>query len=156
MLIFGDWQQIHLTYRHFPGELLSVKPSVVNACPGLFHLNERVAWIGEWEHGFFSMTAVGATNVGSIHVDNGAKIDPELRTNRPYGRRSRCDVAKPCSTRNFYYTEKTFSEENLPYKKGQAFGHFSFGSTIVLIFEAPKDFDFETEINGRVLVGKPL
>ena len=60
--------------RHFPGELLSVKTTAVNACPGLFHLNERVAWIGNWQHGFFSMTAVGATNVGSIHMDNEKNI----------------------------------------------------------------------------------
>jgi len=31
-------------------------------------LNERAVYVGEWEHGFFSMTAVGATNVGSIKV----------------------------------------------------------------------------------------
>ena len=61
-------------HRHFPGELLSVKASAVNACPGLFHLNERVSWIGNWQHGFFSMTAVGATNVGSIHMDNEKNI----------------------------------------------------------------------------------
>ena len=48
--------------RHFPGELLSVKPSMVRAFPGLFHVNERVAWTGRWRHGFFSLTAVGATN----------------------------------------------------------------------------------------------
>ena len=30
-----------------------------------------------WKHGFFSMTAVGATNVGSVRV----KCDPTLQTN---------------------------------------------------------------------------
>ena len=39
-----------------------MKPSMVNAFPGLFHVNERVAWLGKWRHGFFSLTAVGATN----------------------------------------------------------------------------------------------
>ncbi len=66
------------SFRHFPGELMSVKPGVVSAFPGLFHLNERVAWLGRWRHGFFSMTAVGATNVGSIH----ASFDRELQTNQ--------------------------------------------------------------------------
>ena len=150
-------KNVFYSFRHFPGELLSVKPSVVNACPGLFHLNERVAWIGTWSYGFFSMTAVGATNVGSIHFENGEKFDPELKTNRPYGRKSQCDVATPCSTRNFYYSEKHFVEENQPtFDKGQSFGHFSFGSTIVLIFEAPTDFQFEKSINERVLVGQAL
>lgn len=134
---------------------MSVKPKVVKSLPGLFHLSERVAWIGDWQHGFFSMTAVGATNVGSIHMDNGNLIDPELKTNRPYGRRSRCDVARPCSTRNFYFSEKQF-ERKPKYDKGQAFGHFSFGSTIVLIFEAPKSFNFAKTTNDRIHVGESL
>lgn len=154
----GDYHRFHSPvewtvdfYRHFPGELLSVKPNVVQACPGLFHLNERVSWLGSWTHGFFSMTAVGATNVGSIHMD----LDPDLKTNRPYGRKSRCDVAKPCSTRNFYFSEKHF-EPSLPFEKGQNFGHFSFGSTIVLIFEAPLDFQFQKVINQKVFMGQTL
>jgi phosphatidylserine decarboxylase len=36
--------------------------------PDLFTLNERAVYVGRWKHGFFSLTAVGATNVGSIHV----------------------------------------------------------------------------------------
>ena len=54
-------------FRHFPGELLSVKPYMANGFPGLFHVNERVAWLGKWRHGFFSLTAVGATN-GSLRT----------------------------------------------------------------------------------------
>lgn len=52
----------------FPGELLSVNPKIARLLPDLFVLNERAVYVGEWEHGFFSMTAVGATNVGSIKV----------------------------------------------------------------------------------------
>ncbi len=58
-----------------------MNPGVASAFPGLFHLNERVAWLGSWRHGFFSLTAVGATNVGSIH----AAFDPELQTNQVGG-----------------------------------------------------------------------
>lgn len=50
------------------GELLSVNPSIASWISGLFSLNERANYVGEWEHGYFSMTAVGATNVGSIRV----------------------------------------------------------------------------------------
>lgn len=71
----GDYHRFHsptewtvFARRHFPGELFSVNPSVARWLQGLFSFNERVVYYGEWEHGFFSMTAVGATNVGSIRV----------------------------------------------------------------------------------------
>ena len=51
------------------GELLSVAPWVVRQLPGLFALSERVVLGGYWDHGFFSLTAVGAYNVGSIEID---------------------------------------------------------------------------------------
>lgn len=62
----GDYHRFHSptswkpnSRRHFHGELLSVSPKVANLVPGLFCINERVAYVGEWEHGFFSFTAVG-------------------------------------------------------------------------------------------------
>lgn len=54
--------------RHFSGELFSVSPAIAAWISELFSMNERVAYVGRWKYGFFSMTAVGATNVGSIHV----------------------------------------------------------------------------------------
>lgn len=51
-----------------PGSLMSVNPGVARLVKELFCLNERVALTGKWQHGFFSLTAVGATNVGSIRV----------------------------------------------------------------------------------------
>ena len=47
---------------------MSVNPGVARLVKELFCLNERVALSGQWQHGFFSLTAVGATNVGSIRV----------------------------------------------------------------------------------------
>lgn len=62
----GDYHRFHSPTvwrpelrRHFVGELLSVSPRVAQWLPGLFCLNERVLYMGEWEHGFFSLTAVG-------------------------------------------------------------------------------------------------
>ena len=52
----------------FSGKLLSVNPAVASWINNLFSLNERAVYVGSWEHGFFSLTAVGATNVGFIRV----------------------------------------------------------------------------------------
>ena len=51
-----------------PGSLMSVNPGVARWIKELFCHNERVVLSGEWTHGFFSLTAVGATNVGSIRI----------------------------------------------------------------------------------------
>ena len=51
------------------GELLTVAPWAARKMPGLFTLNERAVLSGSWEHGFFSFTAVGAYNVGSIRLE---------------------------------------------------------------------------------------
>ena len=119
--------------RHFPGELLSVSPAVVRKVPSLFCLNERVVYLGEWQHGFFSMTAVGATNVGSVKVS----LDPELSTN----------------TRK--WERETFHQQvwtdGVAVTKGEYFGEFNLGSTIVLIFEAPEDFQFSFKTEGEIV-----
>ena len=62
----ADWN-MHFR-RHIPGKLFGVNQSVAKRLEGLYSLNERVVYYGDWKYGFFSMTAVGATNVGSIKV----------------------------------------------------------------------------------------
>lgn len=47
---------------------MSVNPGVARWIKELFCHNERVVLTGDWKHGFFSLTAVGATNVGSIRI----------------------------------------------------------------------------------------
>ncbi|KAJ2941809.1 hypothetical protein O0L34_g15798 [Tuta absoluta] len=139
----GDYHRFHSpcewtsTFRrHFAGKLLSVNPWMAKLIPGLFTMNERAVYIGEWKHGFFSMTAVGATNVGSIEVYK----DPELQTNTK-GKRTRVDEIELGAVK---------------FHKGELFGQFNMGSTIILLFEAPRDFKFEMKAGDRVLVGQSL
>jgi len=132
-----DWQVT--TRRHFPGELLSVSPGIVKRVQGLFSINERVAYLGRWQHGFFSLTAVGATNVGSVKVG----LDPNLETNT---RRWELDTF-----------HQYVWEEGVEVKKGDYFGEFNLGSTIVLIFEAPDNFKFNFDVQGELVkMGKAI
>nr|CAG4651800.1 EOG090X05NI [Triops cancriformis] len=145
----GDYHRFHSPVewnvnfrRHFPGELLSVNPGVAKWVAGLFSLNERAIYVGQWKYGFFSMAPVGATNVGSIKVYK----DQDLRTN--------CRSRRGLNYYDYNFREK--EGEDLVIKRGELFGEFNLGSTIVLIFEAPKNFDFTIK-NGQVIrVGQAL
>ncbi|KAL0577096.1 phosphatidylserine decarboxylase 1 [Marasmius crinis-equi] len=149
----GDYHRFHSPTawvvekrRHFVGELFSVSPYIAKRLENLFVLNERVALLGRWTHGFFGMVPVGATNVGSIKIN----FDSSLRTNE----RGRLP---PAGT----YTEAVYSAASpilngQPLLPAQEMGGFCLGSTIVLVFEAPRDFEFSIENGQRVKVGQKL
>jgi len=87
----GDYHRIHspvdmklLHGMHFAGELLPVHPWYARICPGMFVRNERVVLEGQWSKGFFSLTPVGAYNVGSIRLSQELDKDNTFRTNQPY------------------------------------------------------------------------
>ncbi|XP_035904101.1 phosphatidylserine decarboxylase proenzyme, mitochondrial isoform X1 [Anopheles stephensi] len=147
----GDYHRFHSPTlwkpelrRHFSGELLSVSPKIAGWIPGLFCLNERAVYIGKWRHGFFSYTAVGATNVGSVEIF----MDEKLKTNKWVG--------LACGS----HKKKEYDELEMPddkyLDKGELVGQFRMGSTIVLIFEAPKEFKFNLFPGQRVKVGERL
>ncbi|XP_050088441.1 phosphatidylserine decarboxylase proenzyme, mitochondrial isoform X2 [Anopheles aquasalis] len=152
----GDYHRFHSPAhwkpelrRHFAGELLSVSPKIAGWMPGLFCLNERAVYIGKWKHGFFSYTAVGATNVGSVEIF----MDEKLKTNRFTGlafgshKQKKKDLAP--------YDELELPQDKY-LSKGELVGQFRMGSTIVLIFEAPKQFKFNLFPGQRVRVGERL
>ncbi|XP_026210418.1 phosphatidylserine decarboxylase proenzyme, mitochondrial isoform X1 [Anabas testudineus] len=148
-----DWR-VELR-RHFPGSLMSVSPSVAHWIKGLFCFNERVVLTGQWQHGFFSLTAVGATNVGSIRV----YFDRELHTNTPhYSKgtffdRSYVDQVLKVAGEGCV---ASLNKGGVVLHKGEAVGEFNLGSTIVLLFEAPKDFSFNLQPGQRIRVGEGL
>ncbi|XP_042612951.1 phosphatidylserine decarboxylase proenzyme, mitochondrial-like isoform X2 [Cyprinus carpio] len=136
-----DWRVAHR--RHFPGSLMSVNPGVARWIKELFCHNERVVLSGEWTHGFFSLTAVGATNVGSIRI----YFDKELRTNNPrYNKGTFNDFSYVTNNR----------QEGVSMRKGEHLGEFNLGSTIVLLFEAPRDFTFNLKAGQKIHFGEPL
>jgi phosphatidylserine decarboxylase len=140
----GDYHRFHspanwdvAIRKHFPGELLSVNPGVVKMVRGLFVFNERIVLNGIWTHGFFSMSAIGATNVGSMKI----VFDKDIQTNLP------------TAILNGQPLEKKYLEE-LKLKQGDEVGSFNLGSTIVLIFEAPQSFHFTVQSGQKIKLGQ--
>jgi len=150
----GDYHRFHSPTnwvvelrRHFAGELYSVSPYLQRRIANLFVLNERVALLGRWRYGFFSMTPVGATNVGGIKIH----FDRELRTNT-------MTSSKPD---NVPYAEAAYKGSSRllgghPLRQGEQMGGFNLGSTIVLVFEAPQNFKFNISEGQKIKVGESL
>ena len=122
---------------HFSGLLLSVSPWAARNVSRLFNINERVTYSGMWDDGrFMSLTAVGATNVGCVKVP----CDTELNTN----------------AKNKKLWEKKVAPISTEFRKGDYFGEFNLGSTIVLVFEAPEAFEFTIKPGDRVKMGQKI
>lgn len=134
----GDYHRFHSPVnwvverrRHFAGELYSVSPYLQNRLPNLFTLNERVVLLGRWKHGMFSMTPVGATNVGSIKIH----FDRELRTNSLTHDATGAETKGGFAEANYKGASALLG--GYPLAKGAEIGGFNLGSTVVLVFEAP-------------------
>jgi len=140
----GSYHRIHAPCdmhiderRHVPGYLLSVDPVVLADNAGLFGSNERVILNGTWKYGFFSCNAVGACMVGSIHLPAGG--------------------VEECKRQgNVAHDPLFLSTGGWSMVKGRDVGYFTFGSTVVLIFEAPIDFRFSVHAGDRVRVGQAM
>jgi len=149
----GDYHRFHSPTnwvaerrRHFRGELYSVSPYMASRLSNLFVLNERVALLGRWRHGFFGMVPVGATNVGSIVIN----FDKALRTNV----RDRQQLAGTYSEASYSAASRFLGGQ--PLRAGDEMGGFLLGSTIVLVFEAPENFRFTLQPGQKIRVGEMM
>ncbi len=101
---------------HVPGELWPVNEWSVGAIEDLFAVNERVVAVADTERGKVAVIMVAATNVGDI----GVCFDEGISTVHRGGERAA--------------REKSY-EPPKPIVKGEEFGVFRMGSTVILLFE---------------------
>lgn len=81
--------------RHIAGYLEPVMPSYLMKHKDVLRQNERVNVLGEWTHGFFTISFIGALNVGSIKL----LFDDKLKTN----------IKSPSSP---YFTDRSYLTMN--------------------------------------------
>jgi len=154
----GDYHRIHSPIdwsidksRHFPGTLFPISPVFGRFIPNLFALNERIVCSGKWSEGFYSLTAVGAYNVGSISLN----FDETVKTN---------NITRDFTCGNLRYFSfggvgtqayENQYNENIFVSKGDELAKFNLGSTVVLIFEAD-NFEFTVQPGDKVKMGQQI
>jgi len=145
----GDYHRIHspakcsiTSGRHFSGELLPVRERLLSRLSDIFTVNERVVLSGKWRFGNMNMVLVAAANVGNIWLD----FDEKLKTNRLR------DIPVYCG--GDISAKKYHDSHEL--NAGSTVGGFKLGSTVVLVFDAPKGFEFKVAPGDKVQVGVPL
>ena len=165
----GDYHRFHSPAiheghyrRHIAGYLSPVKPSYVNKHRDVFKNNERVNIFGTWKHtsDFFFTSFVGALNVGSILLD----FDSDVATNcaMPIDPYYTDKAYKPGQTGPLEFDSSAISAkeaekmETIKFEKGQMTGRFEMGSTIVLIYETPKETQTLVEEGQAVTLGQQM
>jgi phosphatidylserine decarboxylase len=119
---------------HIPGKLYPVNIPSLNKRADLFIENERVVLECETQKGqLFYMVLVGALNVGKMQVS----FEPKIKTN--------VDAEKV----------NAYTYESLYLNKGDDFGCFEMGSTIVVISE-PHLFEMQVAQGEKVAFGQTI
>ncbi len=121
--------------QYIPGKLWPVNAWSVGAIKDLFAVNERVVSIIETPQGACALVMVGATNVGKMTL----AFDPDICTNKFWNRN--------ILSKKYHPPQKI--------KKGDEFGTFHMGSTVIMVYE--KSFFKDAKFNvGPVQIGGSL
>lgn len=156
----ASWEIQHV--RHFPGRLFVVRPSFTKHVPGLLSMSERVVMTGQRNSKFFSLTPVGAYNVGSIVVN----CDKNIQTNivdqdidaETFGTSQKATNPYPLIDSQIPWGQTYEKLFERPYHvdKGEELGYFKLGSTIVIVFEESPAFKFSVDVDAKVTYGDEL
>lgn len=139
----GDYHRFHAPAdfevqrrRHIYGYMQGVFSWNLWRKSDVFATNERVVYSGSWKLGKIEYVAVAAFNVGDIKIG----CDPKLETNLK-------DIG-----------ENKFEDKEIKalVGKGEEFGIFNAGSTIIMVFEAPKNLKWAVNEGDRLFVGNKL
>ncbi|MDR5898146.1 archaetidylserine decarboxylase [Halomonas vilamensis] len=134
-----DYHRVHMpttgTLRemiYVPGRLFSVNQATANYVPGLFSRNERLVCIFDTEQGPMAMVLVGAMIVAAIETVWSGQVTPLS------GHPQRIQFGQPITL-----------------EKGAEMGRFKLGSTVVMCFAKPVNFE-ERSLATMVSMGESL
>lgn len=131
--VHTPWQGSIVQWRYLPGALYPVNKMGLANVHGLFARNERIVGHAQTEFGPAAMVMVGATCVGHMRV---AFADLACNEGLPGSGLQRCNPV-------------------LAQQRGDEFGVFEMGSTVVLVF-ARDDLQPTMPIGTPVRMGQPL
>ncbi|WFE72330.1 archaetidylserine decarboxylase [Halomonas sp. M1] len=135
----SDYHRVHMpvtgTLRemiYVPGRLFSVNQATANYVPGLFARNERLVCIFDTENGPMAMVLVGAMIVAAIETVWSGQVTPLS------GHPQRMQFGQP-----------------IVLERGAEMGRFKLGSTVVMCFAKPINFD-NNPLGAKVEMGQHL
>ena len=137
-----DYHRVHmpcygklLKTIHVPGRLFSVAKHAVNKIKNLYARNERLICKFKNEATSFSVIFVAAINVSSIEVSWKGEASP------PYPKKT---------------IASNYSKKKITYNKGEEFGMFKSGSTVIILFDATVEISKEIRKGQKIRVGQKI
>lgn len=120
--------------RYIPGRLFSVNQLTAEWIDQLFARNERMVSFFKGDCGLFSVILVGAMLVGGIHTSWAGQIKPDANG----------------------LLERDYQQHSIKLNRGDEAGHFSMGSTVILLFDKNTKIDQRIQDGCGLQVGEPI